>query len=318
MGLLFVASAVADERCFYLDARGEPQIVARREVPERYRRSARCEEVNHTLAAPDQISLAGTVRRENVTSALGPIELRWPRRAEELFGRTPLRAVAEAAQSVSRALSQGGLSGRVRTAGIPWKVVFLDDELPKGEVPTALISNCHPGWMTPPGNIYIVASRVAEGCGGQRTPGRVADATLAQILIHEFGHAIEFHLLGPQAPFDRARSEGFATWFESFASDFSPVIPNGSVRAERLRTGGRSFLSLGGLGGFQGSSEDYARHALVFHAVVERRGLPGIVRLYDRLQREGLSLGPGIEQEFGWEERKLLEEIRRVAETSAR
>lgn len=319
--LLFGGGAAADDRwCIYQDNNGVHQVRGYARVPSHARRSARCFEQGDTpplaqrsLAAPDDITLKGTLRREDMASSVGRIEMRWPRKVETLFGRTPQRAMAEAARAVSRALKSAGFPPELQTLDLNWKVVFLDEELPEQQIPTFLISNCHPAWMTPPANLYFVAQRVAAGCGSSRPSSRVADAQLAHIIIHEMGHAVEHVLLGAHAATDSARSEGFASWFEQFASDFSPVLADGEIRARYLELA-RSSFARDQNKPFAGSAEDYARASLVFHAIVARRGVRGLVQVYEEIRTRRTAFRSAIERVLKWDQRRLDAEVRRILE----
>lgn len=309
-----------DEICVYYQANGSAvQVVGRANVPPSLREKATCFSTKERtvaatqLAAPDQIHLDGTVRKDDIATSLGRIEMRWPRSAETLFGRTPLRAVTEAAGAVSRALKTGGFDARVQQLTLPWKIVFMDEKLPEGQIPLELVSNCHPGWMTPPANIYIVAQRVAAGCGGERRSHQsVADAQLAQVLIHEMGHAVEYALLGDAATPDRMRAEGFACWFEQYGTDFSPLMRKGATREYYLDLAKQSLRSGEQILSFSGSAFDYARASLLFHAIAERRGVPGLMRVYKAMRESHHAFIPAVEVALGWDEKKLVGEARWV------
>jgi hypothetical protein len=191
-----------------------------------------------------------------------------------------------------------------------WNILFLDEELPEAQIPAGLVSNCHPAWMTPPANIYVVAQRVAAGCGGQRAlRASAADEALAEVLLHEIGHAIEYQLLKPRFGGDRVRAEGFATWFEQFAADYSQLIPAGKLRREQLKRA--QFLhDSGQLGqGFIGDSDSYVTAALPFYAVVDKKRVFGLMEIYRQMQMEGLSFSAAIQKESGWSSKKLNEEV---------
>jgi hypothetical protein len=336
----------AEELCIYSDSQGVLQQVRGKEsVPTAYAGDARCFEskvsvgqpkgavsqpiqkkkrVNGQapglqtqhgyLAAPTEIDLEGTTRKENISSQLGRIELRWPRSVELLFGRTPLRAMQDAAAAASRALKSSGFPQELQNLTLDWNVVFMDERLPVAQIPNYLVNNCHPAWMTPPSNIYVVAQRVSGGCGGQKADTEVADAALAHILIHEIGHAVEFQLLQGRFADDRMRAEGFASWFESFGADFSAVIRKGSVKAMYLQLAQQSLANeRGGSFQFNGGATDYARASLYFHAVADRRGVRGIAEVYELMRTEGLGLEAAIKKRLGWTDERLAKELRNVA-----
>ncbi len=308
------SSLHADEVCVYVNEMGvERQVNAMRLVPPNLRNSARCFPVggNTYLANPEEIRLEGSVRKESMVTALGSVEMQWPRSVEKLFGRTPHRAVADAARSVSRALKKPGFPVELQRFDVEWKVVFMDANLPGAQVPSYLISNCHPAWMTPPGNIYVVAQRVASGCGGKAPPAKSrVDAELAEVMAHEMGHAVEARLLQGRGGRDRMRSEGFATWFESYASDFSSVIRSGAVLHEHMTLAKASYRSSPGRFSFEGSAQDYARASLYFHAIVDVKGVRGLMDVYKYIQQTNVPFFQAVEEVVDWDQNELTKRAR--------
>ncbi len=265
------------------------------------------------LAAPKDIELKGNIRKEDMASAVGRIRLRWPRKVELLFGRTPQRAMAEAASATSRALKRAGFPTELQALDLNWEVVFMDEQLPEKQIPTFLVSNCHPAWMTPPSNIYVVAQRVAAGCGGAQTSkSSVADSQLAQVLMHEMGHAVEHQLLKNMFGSDRMRAEGFASWFEQYAAQFSSVVPSGATERYYLSLAKQSMLQQGPAFAFQGSAHDYARASMYFKAIQEKRGVRGIIDVYQRISKDRIDFFSAIERELNWNRQKIEKEIERI------
>ena len=263
------------------------------------------------MASPSEINLKGNIRVATLNSALGRIELRWPRAVEQLFGRTPERATVDAAASVNRALNASSFPTEVQHLYQEWSIVFLDASQPITQVPPSLVNDCHPGWMTPPSNIYIVAQTAANFCGGQRVEPSVADSRLAQVLIHEMGHAVEYQLLKDQFARNRMRAEGFASWFEQYANDYSSVIPRGSIK-NYYRSMARSSFRGSSQFSFSGTASDYAQASMFFAAIESRRGVSGVVDLYKRMRTQKVDLMPAIQGEMGWDDRKLSEEVIRL------
>lgn len=319
--LLFCPLAEADqpEVCLYRTESGRTvQVSSLKKIPERYRKSATClsQDGDPYLAKPQDIVLEGTARREEVLSPVGKIELRWPRKIESLFGRTPERALADAAQTVSRVLKRGAFPTPIQNLKLNWQVIYLDENLPETQIPHHLVSNCHPGWMTPPANIYIVAQRAAAGCGNSaRSITSVADSQLAQVLIHEMGHAVEFALLQNHFANNRMRAEGFATWFEHFASDYSSIIRKGSAQQSAFELAKKALEVSPNSFEFTGSAADYARASLFFHAIVERRNLQSLIKVYDTIISDGLDFYPAVEKSLNWNKSQLFTEAARIVTT---
>lgn len=262
------------------------------------------------LAAPDEISLKGTVRSDSIATSLGRMEVRWPITVEKLFGRTPVRALTEAASAANRTLMKGGFPIGLNRVSPTWNVVFMDENIPEKQVPTSLISNCHPGWYTPPGNIYIVAQRVASGCGPktEKVSHDVSDTLLARVLVHEIGHGIEFKLLGANMGNDRMRGEGFATWFERQASNFSSMMQR-EVYEEYYHRAALTGLSQGALREFKGSSEHYAAASMVFSVIESKKRINGIIKIYDLINQKSLSFESSLKESHGLDFSKLEKDI---------
>lgn len=261
------------------------------------------------LLLPHEIKLSGLERQSSLNSALGRIELRWPRKAEALFGKTPEKATIEAASSIAKALRQSSLPQALKSASNEWKIIFISSEISANQVPKFLLENCHPGWMTPPANIYIVSERVAGDCDNQVVSHKkVADAQLARVLIHEMAHALEFKFL-KSLPFDRSRSEGFASWFESFAARYSSDLNSSQIVSEqkylaisKLRSGTLSFRN---------QADDYAFAASLFNLYLDQRPLSDLTRLYDLIHTNQLSLIEAIKKINGWTDKQLSDQLQK-------
>jgi hypothetical protein len=313
ISVVFVAwlgIAHAEGPCVYLDESGTiVSVKAVDAAPVRYRKAVYCNDGRDAaIANPQDVKLQGPAGRASLTTDLGPMEVRWPRSVEQCFGRSPARAAADAAAAVNRALKSARFSTEVKYARQEWAIVFTDRATAIREFPTALTLGGHPGFMIPPSQIYIIADFISPDCAA----GGVADAVLTQVLLHEMGHAVEYVLLGGvEMDTDRQRAEGFASWFEQYSADFASIIPRGSVKSfyRTLATQGLAAPS----GGFNGTAQDYAVAALAFQAIVDRKGIHGLMKVYSEMAAQGMPLMGAVEQEFGWDSKTFEREMRLAA-----
>jgi hypothetical protein len=319
---LVCSEAVYAEQCAYLNDNGQVEYVASADsAPSKYRSKVVCSTNQKaiyqgetvSIARPEEIELDGAVRKASFSSQLGRMNVRWSRNDEKCFGKSPSRAVSEAATAVNRALKSANFSIDMRAAQKEWSLVFIDQRGAAQQFPRGLVAGRHPGFMIPPSSIYLITDFIVPECSGST----VADATLTQVLLHEMGHVLEFGMLG-DSPLnnDRKRAEGFASWFEQYSADYASIIPRGSVTAyyqslaqEGLRNPSRSF---------SGSAYDYAVSALEFRAVVNRKGISGLMSLYQTMKAKNIPFSEAIRQELRWDEYTLQKEMRIALEKGAR
>jgi hypothetical protein len=300
----------AESQCLYLDARGViSQVKSLQQVPSEYRARAVCKEIQvQDIAPPDEVKLGNDARTSTFTTELGPMHVRWPRSIERCFSVGPARAVGEAAAGVNRALKTGRFDASIQRARREWSLAFTDKATAVSQFPIALTLGGHPGFMIPPSQIYIIADFISPDCSGQK----VADEVLVQVLLHEMGHVVEYLLLGErQDRPDRQRSEGFAAWFEQYSAEYVPSIPQGQV--ERYYTGLARAALQHEQHAFTGSAEDYAHSALQFRAIVERRGVSGLMKVYAEIRDNGLPFDEAVQRALGWNQKTLSREMIEIA-----
>lgn len=317
--LLLAGAASAQDSyiCIYKDLSGIPrQVSSPDEIPDKYKPGdCRIIPANSTMDSPDQMELEGSVRRKNIPTSLGQMKSRWPRAVSKNFKRSPSTAIKDAARAVSNIVKKPGfpywLQKRIRE--LDWKIIFIDDASTV-RLPELLQNNCHPGWMTPPANIYIVSSRVVNGCGQFSRNRKVSQGELASLLIHEMAHVVEFQMVDPRTNQDATRAEGFASWFETLASDKSSFVKRGTAKkrvkglaTQTLKTTEHE-LAFNKSAGKYLSSQQYARAASYFAAIENRHGIAGVFRVYEAMGKENLTFLDAIEYELGWNSEELREE----------
>ena len=313
LSILLFSFTYAEEVCFYKNASGKEIIVdSFKKVPSIYRSRSRCfkKEKRQNLANPEEIDLEGSKREQSFSTSLGQVNLRWARKVEKLFGRTPVRAVGDAMRTAQRFLNIRGFDSKVRRMQPEWQIIFMDENLPEHQIPEYLVDNCHPGWMLPPTKIYIVAQRVAGSCSGKGVNKKiVADGDLIKVLLHEIGHSVEYQLLN-QKQNQRSLAEGFASWFEQESSNYSHLVDRNSVKQEYYNLAKASFKNNPQFV-FDGSSYAYARASLYYHAIVRRGSIGHLMDIYD-YQNQGIDFLSAVDKRMGWSAKRFEEEVRRV------
>ncbi len=272
--------------------------------------------VMNQLVLPRDMELSGGERREVLSSDIGEIELRWERKIERFFVRTPERAVLEVARIVRRVLSSGAFPSTFSKFKLDWSVVFFDEHIPSGQIPLTILNGCHPGWMVGDGksaHIYIRAKALAAGCDGQtRKDNSIAESALIQVLLHEFGHGVEHVLVGSARGVDRLRAEGFATWFEQYASAYSSDLNQSEVRARLKKLSQYKAENGPGLSHFDGSPYDYAYASMIFLAIEDRFGVRGLLDLYRIMQGKGVPFLKAVDQRYRWDAPRVQAEVERI------
>jgi len=299
----------AQESCVYADEQGNIRSSpALKDIPSRYRGKAVCRTSDpKNIPKTEDVELRGAVRSESFSTPLGTMDVRWPRSVEKCFGRSPSRAISEAASSVNRALRSARFDESIKSERRDWSLVFIDRASAVSQFPMALSLGGHPGFMVPPNQIYMVVDYISPNCSAS---GDV-DALLTQVLLHEMGHVLEFALLDGTGGDDRKRAEGFAAWFEGYSSKFSSTIKKGSVQ-QGYRALVQSYDGVGA-SAFSGSGEDYALASLEFEAVVERKGVSGLMSVYETMARDRCSFYEALQKRYGWDRKDLQREVKQLA-----
>jgi hypothetical protein len=307
LGLAPAQNASSELPCAYLNDNGEVQYVAApSKAPIHLRSRVVCADNQpKEIAPPSDVKLEGVTKQASFVTDLGPMEVRWSRSVEQCLGKNPSRAVADAASAVNRAIKSGRFVSDLKSARNDWSLVFTDKKSAFSQFPMALSLGGHPGFMIPPNQIYIISDFIAPDCNA----GAVTDSMLAQVLIHEMGHVVEYLLLGgQQMDGDRRRAEGFASWFEIYASDFSSAISRGHVR-EYYRQLAEQAVRSNSIE-FSGSAQDYGRAAFDFIAITDRRGISGLMEIYTAIRNDRLSFKDAVYKRLRWDGAALDREAR--------
>ena len=111
---------------------------------------------------------------------------------------------------------------------------------------------------------------------------------------------------------DRMRAEGFATWFETYAAGYSSVINRGRLKDEIYNRARFAVKQSPNTFTFSGDAFDYARASMYFAAIVDRRGLSGLMEVYKTIINEHADFFGAIRKTLGWDRAQLEKEVAKV------
>jgi hypothetical protein len=284
-------------------------------VPITYRAKAKCSADKAVFSAidpADKVDLGSNCHRDSFSSELGRFKVRWARSIEGCFSVSPGQVVRRAAKIVGEALSEGGFLSDLggSTGGREWTIAFTTKQVTFAEFPPEILLGHHPGFMVPPSSVYVIADNINSGCvnypgfgrevargEGRQVEPDVAKVVLTGVLLHEFGHLIEYLLLGGRGVLqDRARAEGFAVWFEGYALQFVSDIDGGRELSSYSKYLGSRF---GGGGEFSEDVRGYVAAGERFSRLVKRGGIAKLLRVYRLIREEGISFEAAELRVFG-------------------
>jgi hypothetical protein len=311
--LIAVSPQVRADSCVFIDDTNTIRSVDSLSlVPRRYRKAATCKDIRvGEVIAPHSMDVGRLAREVSFGTSLGTMHVRWARDLERCYRATPSKAIAEAARTVRQALRVSKLYSEVGQKHRTWDFVLTDRLHALSQVPTDIIRGRHPGFMLPPNRVYILSDFIAQNC--QENP--ISDRLLAQVLLHEMGHVVEYILLGePASMSNRERGEGFATWFEHYASEFSKTIGKDRVSENLRKLGTQNQVAQVRKGSFNGTALDYARAAMPFFLLVSKKGTGGVARLYRDARIKQIPLHEAVRNVFGWSDATYRTKLNRFTE----
>ena len=251
--------------------------------------------------SPDKVTLGGAQKNFKFSTPVGNLQIRWQVKSTPFFGREPYFLVKQAWIDAARSLARRSFPVGLRSKKFDWKLVFLDKAATTRTYPWGA-GDCHPAWIRPPANIFVSAYYIGTGCGRKKLPESKARERLTGTLYHEFGHAVEYQLLGVnRRGRERYHSEGFAMWFEAVA-----LADHGkSAEAGRMRSAAKKYYDVNwDPSRFNGSYPDYVRAFAMIETIVEKRNLRKLMKIYELLKKDSrgaMRFGDAVQKEIGWD-----------------
>jgi len=254
---------------------------------------------------PHQVHLSGAARDFNFSTAFGALRIRWQVASTDYFGKEPYYVVKESWDQAARTLARRQFPSALRSSPYDWNLVFMDEAATEQSYPFGN-KDCHPAWIRPPADIFVSAYYIGTSCRQGKLPVQEARNRLKGTLYHEFGHAIEYQLLGAAVKSaERYHSEGFAEWFEVQALSDHGL----GGYAQEIRTGAKKdFLESWNPKSFSGSTADYHQAYILIEAIVKRRGLLALLRVYSLINKKGMPFDLAVKQEIGWTNAQWMNE----------
>ncbi len=250
-------------------------------------------EFERVKAVPDPEFISHQVKTE-----LGNVFLRYPRNAVVLKVLSPVTSIRRSWEAGALAVLELGLPPLPKEDYPEWNVILTDQT--RLEVNGSRVSSafCHTALMGPPADIVIDGYRLLHPCDG--TPVSNPERALQRSLVHEIGHGVEYQLLGNGfSRRQRWHAEGFATWFETWATGKLRGEDSGKVQRLMREKAAKSFHKNWRPYLFLGSPEDYLTSYALIASVAERRPVADLVAVYRRSSEENLTLEQAVERQLG-------------------
>lgn len=250
------------------------------------------------VSPTSKVSLSNNLRSVRMNTDLGIANIKWERSSEKYFNGPVDRTIAKAFKAATKLLSRSSFPPKLRQSDFEWSFVVIDKNSKSALKPNT--GNCHPGWMTPPAEIFLDAFAISQGCGKIATRSKsVATQQLFDTTVHEMGHAVEFHLLGNAFGLkERWHSEGFAEWFEMQST-------TSSNRNQSYRVAKDNYRPNWNPRSFNGSYQDYKKAFMIMETIVNKRGLQRLTDVYKKMSKSGVPMLTAIRDVLGWDAKKL-------------
>jgi len=283
----------SEKNCVYFDHLNRKITVKTlNQIPTKFKKLARCGvyKDQNNLNKPENISLSGHKRKASFITDFGSVNLRWTADQERYFPSKVKKSVLNSFKTFSKTIRNSEFYTVLKDQNLNWEIVFINDKIPLSQIPSHILNGCHPGWMTPPANIYILTPKIAIGCNMNKkvdntsTQKQFSAKALEKTLIHEFGHVVENAI--SKNFNDRFRAEGFARWFETFASKNSPFLNKSSLINQNKKYAKYSYIEKPSNFSFKGSYTDYARAFMFFHVLEDLKGTHSILDYYSNFSNQ--------------------------------
>ncbi len=260
-------------------------------------------------ASPKEVGLSRVSREKNLRTTLGNLNLRWDAAAEKYFGAALERTVISAINASARVLAQGSFPSEVRNNEYNWQIVIMDTVPVQNDISVNGANACHPGWMRFPSHIFIAGKRIATNCGREKLSLTEATNRLSETMVHEIGHAIEYQFLGSNyRNGHRWHREGFATWFESLASNYLTGRGNNKrVMRDRVK---KSWDDSWSPQGFSGSWKEYARAYAIISTIADKRTISRLKDVYKLSSDKQIPVINAIKEELNWDRKNLYKNVK--------
>jgi hypothetical protein len=264
---------------------------------------------------PNEVSLTGANRNFEFSTPVGRLKVRWQVTSTEYFGRDPYFLVKEAWNEGARTLARHQFPDKLRNSKVDWNIVFMDEKATHQSYPFGKEA-CHPAWIRPPADIFISAFYIGTECGRKKLSETESRLQLKSTLYHEFGHAVEYQLLGKMlGRSERYHSEGFAQWFEAMALQDHGM----KAEAEKIKNQAKvDYSQSWDPQSFAGTNEDYNRAFAMIDTLVKKRKLAGLLQVYKDIQTEEVPFATAVYNVTGWNQRNWSAKTSALYQTSKR
>lgn len=272
----------------------------------------------HDFSLQREIELREHVRRTppgtKLDAALGPVDVVEIQILERYVPGQVKGLIQSSFQRARNLLQAWDFPASSLGAPYGWKIFMQDSSEQRRASGFVSSERCHTAWMGPPANLFVSPDRLLSQCGsaGQRPPTEVVQA-FDETMVHEIGHAVEFHLMGRGfGRRQRWHSEGFATWFEALSVNGAASGQlDRTLRYRKLLQEARQVFDAGWNPFiFNGSKSDYACSFAMIASLTDKHSSEVLFAVYRKMGDENLRFDEAVERVTGWKLETWLRETR--------
>ncbi len=264
---------------------------------------------NYEVFTAEPFFSKGELRKENIESLFGPVNLAYPASLSSLVANTVKPTLHKVLNGIGDFVQGSGFPVQRIKGDLKLRLIIIRDVPWSMDTGLLASSSCNSAWTGPPATILIATDRLGSKCGRSQPQPSVLAENMGDVLLHELGHVFEYRLMGEGfSRRQRWHGEGFAVWFETSVADYlTPQFPNQRY-AQKISKAKEAFSTRWSSYLFAGSSSDYLQSFARIAALAAPSHQSRLFAVYERMSKEHSPFNSAVERELGWNEHEWAEQ----------